>query len=127
MDALKHKKPVYVVDDDRKILELIALRLSLKGYRVVALESGEEAFAHIKIEKPGLVLLDMMMPRMNGFEVLKGIKALDPAIPVCMVTAVWDEAESARCFEAGAYEYVTKPINYEHLEKAVLIKLFPDE
>lgn len=127
MDEVKQKKHILVVDDDPKILKLIALRLAQEGYRAVAVESGESVLAHIKIEKPGLVLLDMMMPEMSGFEILKRIKAIDSNIPVCIVTAVYDEAEGARCFEAGAYEYITKPIDFEHLQKAILIKLFPDE
>ena len=127
MDEVKHKKCILMVDDDHKMLKLIALRLAQEGYRAVAVESGESALAHIKIEKPGLVLLDIMMPEMSGFEVLKRIKAVDPNIPVCIVTACYDEEEGRRCFEAGAYEYITKPIDFEHLQKVILIKLFPDE
>lgn len=130
MDEVKQRKYILVVDDDRKILKLVALRLAQAGYRAVATESGESALAHIMIEKPGLVLLDIMMPGMSGFEVLKRIKAMDPNVPVCpvcIVTAVYDEEEGKRCFAAGAYEYITKPIDFEHLQKAVLIKLFPGE
>ncbi|MBI2440715.1 MAG: response regulator [Lentisphaerae bacterium] len=128
-DEVKHKRYILVVDDDHELLKLVALRLCHEGYRVVAVESGESALAHIKIEKPGLVLLDIMMPGMSGVEILKRIKAMDPNVPVCpvcMVTAVYDEDEAKRCFAAGAYEYVTKPIDFEQLRKAVLIKLFPD-
>ena len=130
MDEVKQRKYILVVDDDPKILKLIALRLAQEGYRAVAVESGESALAHIKIEKPGLVLLDIMMPGMSGFEVLKRIKAIDPNVPVCpvcIVTAVYDEEEGKRCFAAGAYEYITKPIDFEYLQKVILIKLFPDE
>ena len=130
MDEVKQRKYILVVDDDPKILKLIALRLAQEGYRAVAAESGESALAHIKIEKPGLVLLDIMMPGMSGFEVLQRIKAMDPNVPVCpvcIVTAVYDEEEGKRCFAEGAYEYVTKPIDFEYLQKAILIKLFPDE
>lgn len=127
MDAVKPKKYILVVDDDSRLLKLVALRLAQDGYRVVAVESGESALAHLKIEEPGLVLLDIMMPGMSGFEVLKRIKALHSNVPVCMVTAVYDEEEAKRCLAAGAYEYVTKPIDFEHLQKAILFKLFPDE
>ena len=130
MDEVKQRKYILVVDDDPKILKLVALRLAQEGYRAVAVESGESALAHIMIEKPGLVLLDIMMPGMSGFEVLKRIKAMDPNVPVCpvcIVTAVYDEEEGKRCFAAGAYEYITKPIDFEQLQKAVLIKLFPEE
>jgi len=69
----------------------------------------------------------MMMPGMTGFEVLKKIKTIDANIPVAMVTGVWDTDEAKRCFEAGAYEYITKPINFEQIERVILIKLFPGE
>jgi len=67
------------------------------------------------------------MPEMDGIETLKRIKTLDPDIPVAMVTAVWDDNEAKRAYDAGAYEYITKPIDTEYLKMAVLIKLFPDE
>ncbi len=120
-------KAVLVVDDDPKNLELLAVKLSQQGYRVITAQSGKDALESIKLEKPGLVLLDIMMPEMNGIETLKGIKALEPSIPVAMVTAVWDEDEARKAIEAGAYEYITKPIDMEHLKLAVLVKLFPEE
>lgn len=120
-------KAVLVVDDDPKNLELLAVKLSQEGYRVITAQSGKDALESIKLEKPGLVLLDIMMPEMNGIETLKGIKALEPNIPVAMVTAVWDEDEARKAIEAGAYEYITKPIDMEHLKLAVLVKLFPEE
>jgi DNA-binding response OmpR family regulator len=120
-------KAVLVVDDDPRNLELLAVKLSQEGYRVITAQSGKDALESIKLEKPGLVLLDIMMPEMNGIETLKGIKALEPSIPVAMVTAVWDEDEARKAIEAGAYEYITKPIDMEHLRLAVLVKLFPDE
>jgi two-component system sensor histidine kinase ChiS len=120
-------KAVLVVDDDPKNLELLAVKLSQEGYRVITAQSGKDALESIKLEKPGLVLLDIMMPEMNGIETLQRIKALEPSIPVAMVTAVWDEDEARKAIEAGAYEYITKPIDMEHLRLAVLVKLFPEE
>lgn len=67
------------------------------------------------------------MPEMNGFETLKRIKAIDPNIPVAMVTSVRDNEEGKRCFKAGAFEYITKPIDFEHLKLSVLVKLFLNE
>lgn len=123
----KHRKAILIVDDDPVHLKLLSVRLSAEGYRLVIAQSGEQALKTIALEKPGLVLLDMMMPGMDGFEVLKRIKAIDSKIPVAMVTAVWDDAEGKRCLEAGAYEYITKPIDFEYLKMVVLIKLFPGE
>lgn len=127
MTEEQKKKPILVVDDDPKHLKLLGLKLANEGYRVITFESGKEALKTIKLEKPGLVLLDIMMPDMNGLETLKRIKRLDPDIPVAMVTSVWDNDEAKKAFEAGAYDYITKPVDIEHLKLAVLIKLFPGE
>jgi len=127
MNKARTKKAVLVVDDDPKNLKLLAVKFSQEGYRVVTAQSGKDALEAIRLEKPGLVLLDIMMPEMNGIETLKRIKTLDPGIPVAMVTAVWDNDEAKKAIEAGAYEYITKPMDMEHLKSAVLIKLFPDE
>jgi len=127
MNAEWSKKAVLVVDDDPKSLKLLAVKLTQEGYRVITAQSGKEALEAIKLEKPGLVLLDIMMPEMDGIEALKRIKAFDPDIPVAMVTAVWDKEEAKKALKAGAYEYITKPIDTEYLKLAVLAKLFPDE
>lgn len=127
MNSEPSKKAVLLVDDDPKSLKLLAVKLTQEGYRVITAQSGKEALEAIKLENPGLVLLDIMMPEMDGIEVLKRIKTFSPDIPVAMVTAVWDEQEAKKALKAGAYEYITKPIDTEYLKLAVLAKLFPDE
>jgi CheY-like chemotaxis protein len=127
MDRDLSKKAVLVVDDDPKSLKLVAVKLAQDGYRVITAQSGRDALETIKRERPGLVLLDIMMPDMDGIETLQRIKALDPQIPVAMVTALWDKQEAKKAQEAGAYEYITKPIDTNYLKQAVLTKLFPDE
>ena len=127
MGTEKTKKAILAVDDDPKHLELLGIRLAEAGYRLIVAQSGKEALKTIRIEKPGLVLLDILMPEMGGFETLKRIKEIDPGILVVMVTAVWDNDEAKRCFKAGAYEYVTKPINSNQLKDVILCKLFPGE
>jgi len=121
------EKAVLVVDDDPKSLKLMEVKLTHEGYRVITAKNGKDALEMIKMEKPGLVLLDILMPEMDGIETLKRIKAFDQDIYVAMVTAVWDEEEAKKTFEAGAYEYITKPIDMEYLKLAVLVKLFPGE
>ena len=127
MATEKPKKAILAVDDDPKHLELLGIKLTEEGYRLIVVQSGKEALKTIKIEKPGLVLLDILMPEMDGFETLKRIKAIDPDIPVTMVTAVWDNEEGRKCLEAGAYEYITKPVDFNHLKEVILFKLFVGE
>lgn len=122
-----NEKAVLVVDDDPKSLKLMEVKLTQEGYRVITAQNGKDALEMIKREKPGLVLLDILMPEMDGLETLKRIKAFDQDICVAMVTALWDEEEAKKTFEAGAYEYITKPIDMEYLKLAVLVKLFPGE
>lgn len=121
------KKAILAVDDNPEHLELLAVNLTEAGYRLIVVNSGAEALKTIEMEKPGLVLLDMLMPEMNGFEVLKRIKAIYPDIPVAMVTSVWDDEEGKKCLEAGAFDYITKPIDFDHLKNVILIKLFTEE
>ncbi len=121
------KKTILAVDDNPEHLELLAVNLTEAGYRLIVANSGAEALKTIEIEKPGLVLLDVLMPEMNGFEVLKRIKAIYPDIPVAMVTSVWDDEEGKKCLEAGAFDYITKPIDFNHLKNVILIKLFTKE
>lgn len=127
MNGEKYKKAILVVDDEPQNLELVATELTGKGYRIIVSDSGEKALKAMELEKPGLVLLDILMPGMNGFETLKKIKAIYPDIPVAMLTSIWDDEEYKRCIGAGAYEYVTKPIDFERLETVIFSKIFPGE
>ena len=124
MKITKEEKAILIVDDDPKHLELLGVKLSEEDYRLIINQSGKEALKTIKAKKPALVLLDLIMPEMDGLETLKRIKELDPHIPVVMVTAVWDNDEARKCLEAGAFEYITKPIDFEHLKETILLRLF---
>ena len=127
MNKERTKKAVLVVDDDPMTLKLLAAVLTHEGYRVITAQSGKDALETIKLEKPGLVLLDIMMPEMDGIETLERIKAFDQDIPVAMVTALWDEDEAKRAFKTGAYEYITKPVDIKYLKLSVMAKLFDVE
>lgn len=120
-------KAILVVDDKIENRELISFHLIQNGYRVITAESGHAALETIRLESPDLVLLDIKMPGMDGIETLKKIKSMAPSIPVAMVTAVWDEEEAKIAMEAGAFEYITKPIDFEYLKLAVLTKIIPPE
>jgi len=118
------KKKILTIDDEEAITKLLKLNVEdALHYEVITANSGEEGLTLIEREKPDLVLLDIMMPGIDGFETLRRIKKINKDLPVCMVTAVHDDQEGEKCFNAGAYDYITKPIDFEYLKKAILVKL----
>lgn len=108
---------ILVVDDIAANVKLLADLLTVKGHAVVSAASGEEALAKIVAEQPDLVLLDIMMPGMNGYEVCRAIRA-DPSLgilPVVMVTSLDPGQERIKGLEAGADDFLTKPVNQAEL------------
>ncbi len=108
---------ILVVDDTPLNVKMLADLLAFKGYRVVTAASGAEALTKIESEHPDLVLLDVMMPGMNGYEVCQKIRA-NPAtgmLPVVMVTALDPAQERVKGIEAGADDFLSKPINQPEL------------
>jgi two-component system alkaline phosphatase synthesis response regulator PhoP/two-component system response regulator VicR len=106
-------KKILAVDDERHIVRLVEVNLQRAGYQVVTAFDGREALEKVKSEKPDLVVLDVMMPYMDGFEVLKNLKA-DPTtaeIPVIMLTAKAQDADVFRGWQSGVDCYLTKPFN----------------
>ena len=110
-------KKVLVVDDTALNVKMLADLLTFKGYQALTASSGAEALARIESENPDLVLLDVMMPGMNGYEVCQKIRA-NPAtnmLPVVMVTALDPAQERVKGIEAGADDFLAKPINQPEL------------
>ena len=108
---------ILVVDDTPANVKLLADLLTVKGYRVVTAASGEQALKSVAADRPDLVLLDVMMPGMNGYEVCSAIRA-DPAtgiLPVVMVTSLDAGQERIKGLEAGADDFLTKPVNQQEL------------
>jgi len=108
---------VLVVDDQAPNRKLLSDLLSTQGYAIDAAESGEEALARIQAKVPDLVLLDVVMPGLNGYEVCRRLRA-DPAtsvLPVVMVTALDPTEERIKGLQAGADDFLTKPINTPEL------------
>jgi class 3 adenylate cyclase len=108
---------VLVVDDTPQNVKLLADLLSVKGYAVVTAASGPEALDKVEAERPDIVLLDVMMPQMSGYEVCKRIRD-NPAtgiLPVVMVTALDPSQERIKGLEAGADDFLTKPVNHAEL------------
>ena len=117
-------KHVLVVDDEIEITKLLKDFLSEKGYRVSIANNGYECLEIIKKDKPLLVLLDVMMPGMDGVEVLKGIKKLDEKIGVVMITGAGSEETGKKSLQLGASDYIAKPFDLKNLELLVEIKTF---
>src|SRR5439155_1398700 len=109
--------PILVMDDTAQNVKLLADLLTAKGYRAVTAASGAQALAAIERERPDLVLLDVVMPEMSGYEVCRKIRD-NPAtamLPVVMVTALDPTQERVKGIEAGADDFLTKPINQPEL------------
>ena len=104
---------ILVCDDERHIVRLIQVNLERQGYTVVTAFDGKEGLEKIRAEKPNLIVLDVMMPYMEGFEVLKNIRN-EPeteALPVIMLTAKAQDKDVFEGYHYGADMYLTKPFN----------------
>jgi class 3 adenylate cyclase len=104
---------ILVVDDNAANLDILETRLKSRGYEVVTAVDGEDALARVKADAPDLILLDIMMPKIDGIEVCRRLKAdaTLPFIPVIMVTAKADSKDIVAGLEAGGDDYLTKPID----------------
>jgi two-component system, OmpR family, alkaline phosphatase synthesis response regulator PhoP len=109
---MAHEK-ILAIEDEEEIRELVGYNLLKQGYRVVRAATGEEGLRLVRSEMPDLVLLDLMLPGMDGLEVCRSLKR-DPdtqGIPIMMLTAKGEEADIVAGLELGAEDYVTKPFS----------------
>lgn len=112
-------KLVFIVDDEQAISKLLSYWLKDKwGYDIEVFSSGEEVIKRL-YQKPDLVLLDIMLPGMDGMEVLKRIKQIDEHLPVVMLSAQGKIEVALECLKYGAYDYFPKPIDLQKLEPAI--------
>jgi DNA-binding NtrC family response regulator len=113
------KYRILVVDDERMIRWSIQQALSKDGFSVSAVETGEEAVAQATDEMPDLVLLDITLPGIDGLEVLRRLKAIEPSVSIVMVTAIEDVKVAVEAMRLGAYDYVSKPFDLDRLKVVV--------
>ena len=116
---------ILVVDDEPRMIRFIRMNLELEGYRVVEATDGLEALDRVREDLPDLVVMDVQMPEMDGFEALEHIRQVS-TVPVIMLTVKADEGDKVRGLELGADDYVTKPFSPRELSsriKALLRRL----
>lgn len=115
------KKTVLVIDDDKSNL-IMAQRLLSDEYRVAAVNSGEKGFEYLEKNDPSLILLDIQMPQMNGFEVMEKLRAHETwcKIPVIFLTADKSSETEEKCFDMGAVDYIGKPFVPQIMRKRVM-------
>lgn len=126
------KKTILAVDDEIHILELLKYNLETNGYYVITAETGEEALELLAKEKVDAVLLDLMLPKIDGLEVLRRIRTTKEInkIPVILLTAKSDEFDKVLGLETGADDYIAKPFSIRELQarvKAVLRRVSEEQ
>lgn len=109
---------ILVVDDEPRMIRFIQMNLELEGYQVSQASNGFEALTKLRDDLPDLVILDVMMPDMDGFETLRLLREVS-AVPVIMLTVKADEEDKVRGLELGADDYVTKPFSPKELSSRV--------
>jgi two-component system KDP operon response regulator KdpE len=105
---------ILVIEDEQEVVDLLALRLQQEGYEVLSAANGVEGLRVLQQEHPHLVVLDVMMPRMNGWETCKRIRQYSD-VPIIMLTALGQETDKVRGLELGADDFVTKPFSLAEL------------
>jgi len=114
---------ILIVDDNENACFLLKSFLDELGYDVSVSHSGMDAVRKVKQLKPDIMLLDLIMDGINGMEVLRRVRLFNNSIGIIMVTAVTVEGVGKEALEKGADEYITKPIDYDHLSECILVDL----
>lgn len=113
------KKKILIVDDEHLIRWSFSKKLESWGYSAETASNGKETITLIKNLNPDLVLLDLNLPDINGLQLLREIKSLSPSIPVIIITAYGTIEQAVQAIRDGAYDFITKPVNYENLRNTI--------
>lgn len=117
------KPVVLIIDDEPSVRQVLVRYFRIKGFEALEAASGREAVDLFKQHRPHVVLLDLMMPGMDGFETLKNMRAIFPEFKAIIISAVNDEVVFKKCKEMGALDYIVKPFNLDYLEARVSGKI----
>ncbi len=116
-----NSKKILIVDDEVDLVETVRFPLEMEGYQVLISYNGEDALNQARKENPDLILLDLMLPKLDGYKVCRLLKFDDryKHIPILMLTAKTQEKDKTLGMETGANEYITKPFEMEELIEKV--------
>jgi len=117
------KMDILVVDDEKEIADMVVNFLKASGYKAVAVTDPKKAFSMIKANKPKLIFLDIVMPGVDGIELLQRIKEVDSNMKVIMMSGVSDEGICTTAVEKGASAYITKPFSLQQVKVTLLSTL----
>ena len=113
--SMEPKKTVLIVEDEVNIVDIVRFNLQREGYATLEAYDGEAGLALAREKKPDLILLDVMMPKMMGFDVCRALRAEGDNVPVIILTAREEEADKVSGLEIGADDYITKPFSMREL------------
>ena len=111
---LRHKFKILLVDDEERILRFLKTKLKTLGYNIITANNGIEAFEQFQGQQPDLVILDVIMPKMNGFQTLQELRTIS-TVPVIMLSAMGDDTNRIKGLGLGADDYLAKPFNPDEL------------
>jgi two-component system, NtrC family, nitrogen regulation response regulator NtrX len=114
---------ILIVEDDKNLMVTLSNILQEEGYEVISTMWGSMALEEVKRGRPDLVLLDIMLPGMNGMQVLERVRKIDKFLPVIMITGYGSAEGAVRAIELGAYDYINKPFEYNKLMSKIEIAL----
>ncbi len=108
---------ILVVEDDPMIQDVVSRHLQMKGYRVSTANDGAQAVHHARVDRPDLIIMDMGLPTLNGWQATHRIRSMPAtrAIPIIALTAFAMKEDRAKCLAIGCDEYETKPVDFERL------------
>ena len=112
---MEQKKTILIVEDEKNIVDILRFNLQREGYRTLEAYDGEDGLEKARSGKPDLILLDVMLPRMNGFDVCRALREGGSNVPVVILTAREEETDKVLGLEIGADDYITKPFSMREL------------
>jgi len=113
------RKTVLIVDDEKNIVDILSFNLKREGFEVITAYDGEAALEQYKKHRPSLILLDVMLPLIHGFDVCRKVRETDKQTPIIMLTAREEETDKVLGLDLGADDYITKPFSLRELQARI--------